>query len=55
MVGLYVPSPLDLRTRADELRKQSSVGHEVHIWFKFVFLSELLEASMVRASTSFIP
>ena len=29
---------------------QSSVGREVPIWFKFVFLSELLEASMVRSS-----
>lgn len=30
--------------------EQSSVGREVPIWFKFVFLSELLEASMVRLS-----
>lgn len=29
---------------------QSSVGREVPIWFKFVFLSELLEASMVSAA-----
>lgn len=28
---------------------QTSVGREVPIWFKFVFLSELLEASMVCA------
>jgi hypothetical protein len=28
---------------------QTSVGREVPVWFKFVFLSELLEASMVRS------
>lgn len=36
---------------AYEFLAQSSVGREVHIWFKFVFLSELLEASMVRSSS----
>lgn len=29
--------------------KQTSIGIEVPVWFKFVFLSELLEASMVRS------
>lgn len=32
--------------RADRLL-QTSIGIEVPVWFKFVFLSELLEASMV--------
>lgn len=32
--------------------KQTNVGREVPIWYKFSFLSELLEASMVRPSPS---
>lgn len=41
-------------TSTDLFRSQTSVGREVPVWFKFVFLSELLEASMVRSSSLFL-
>lgn len=41
----------ELERLFDGTSSSTSVGREVPVWFKFVFLSELLEASMVHTHT----
>lgn len=52
VIFLHLTEPRDATLTA--IPAQTNVGREVPIWYKFSFLSELLEASMVRSFTALL-